>query len=113
MCPQKQAKCGDKQEVEFTETGQEQNLTISGMEDGDACTYKIKSSKGSPCFKVSNDSKIDNAKVNITFIEFEQAKVKETNDTSKGEGKSPKKDMPVRNQTFEDSGDQGATSKGG
>jgi hypothetical protein len=53
MCPQKQDNCGTNQTVTFTETGTESNLTVSGLSDGDSCTYIIKSSKGSPCFKVS------------------------------------------------------------
>ena len=39
MCPQKQDKCGSNQEVEFSETGETEEIVIEGMEDGDACTY--------------------------------------------------------------------------
>lgn len=74
MCPQKQATCGSNQTVEFTDIGAEANLTISGMTNGDSCTYMIKSSRGSPAFKVSNDSTISDSKVNITYVEYESSK---------------------------------------
>ena len=74
MCPQKQATCGTNQTVEFTETDAEANITISGMTNGDSCTFMLKSSKGSPAFKVSNESTISDSKVNITYIEYESTK---------------------------------------
>ena len=72
----------------------------------------IKSSKGSPAYSVSEDSNITDSKVNITYIEFESTK---TNITSNGTGsdKSPKEGMPARNQSYENSGEQGNSSKGG
>ena len=69
MCPQKQAICGTEQSVDFTEIGQEKNVTITGMTTGESCTYKIKSTKGSPAFKLSNSSVTD-SKVNVTYIEY-------------------------------------------
>jgi hypothetical protein len=59
------------------------------MTDGDSCTYIIKSRKGSPCFKVSNDSNITDSKVNITYVEFESSKTNQT-DSGTGSDKSPK-----------------------
>lgn len=111
MCPQKQAVCGTNQTMEFTQTGQEQNVTISGMTTGDSCSYKIKSKKGSPAFKMSNSSTAGDSKVNITFVEFEMAKVNYTNATGRGGDKSPDSGMAAKNQSFENSGNQG--TKGG
>lgn len=88
-------------------------MTISGMDDGESCTYKIKSSKGSPCFKVSNESNIDDRKINITYVEFEENKVNKSSDSGQGRDKSPSDGMPARNQSFEDSGEQGNSTKGG
>lgn len=113
MCPQKQAVCGSNQTVSFTESGAEANITMTGMSDGDSCTYKIKSSKGSPAFRVSNDSTITDSKVNITYVEFESSMVNKTTTYGTGADKSPKEDMPARNQSFENSGEQGNATKGG
>jgi hypothetical protein len=83
------------------------------MTSGESCSYKIKSRKGSPCFKVSNDSTITDSKVNITFVEFNEKKVNKTNNTGSGENVSPREGMPSRNQSFENSGEQGNSTKGG
>jgi hypothetical protein len=112
MCPQKQDKCGTKQEVDFEEVDEEEEMEVTGLEEGDTCTYTIKSKKGSPCFKVKDDSTIADSKVDITFVEFEEDKV-ETGTVDKGTDKSPKEGMPKRDVSFEDSGDQGEDAKGG
>ena len=78
FCPQKQDMCGSNQEIEFadvTEEGDEEEIEITGMTDGETCTYKLKSSKGSPAFKLSDDATTDDSKVEITYIEFEGDKV--------------------------------------
>lgn len=113
FCPQKQAVCGEDQTVDYTDVGQETNLTITGMTAGETCTYTIKSSKGSPCFKVSNDSDITDAKVNITYIEYAEDKVHKTSESGSGSEESPSEGRPARNQSFEDSGNQGTENKGG
>jgi len=97
--------------MEFTQIGQEQNITITGMNNGESCSYKIKSKKGSPAFKLSNSSTAGDSKVNITFVEFEMAKVNYTNATGRGGDKSPDSGMAAKNQSFENSGNQG--TKGG
>lgn len=97
--------------MEFTQIGQEQNITITGINNGESCSYKIKSKKGSPAFKLSNSSTAGDSKVNITFVEFEMAKVNYTNATGRGGDKSPDSGMAAKNQSFENSGNQG--TKGG
>lgn len=83
------------------------------MTAGESCSYTIKSSKGSPYFKVSNESSINDAKVNITYIEYAEDKVNKTSVTGAGSDKSPKEGTPARNQSFENSGEQGNSTKGG
>ena len=106
FCPQKQAKCGDKQEVTFDEVNEEENITITGLTEGETCSYTIKSKKGSPAFKMS-DASADDTKVNVTYVEYAKSKSKATTTAAKGTDKSPKEGLPVRDQTFEDSGEQG------
>lgn len=42
------------------------------MEDGETCTYKVKSNCGSPAFKVTDGT---TEGVDISYIEFEDTKV--------------------------------------
>ena len=59
MCPQKQSQCGETQEVVFTEVDEAAvDLEVTGLTEGESCTYKIKSSKGSPAFKVKDESTV-------------------------------------------------------
>jgi len=112
MCPQKQAQCGETQEVEFTEVDEaEVDLEVTGLTEGESCTYKIKSSKGSPCFKVKDESTITDDKVEISYIEFEGDKVEKTDAAGTTAEDSPEEGLPKRDQSFEDSGNQG--EKGG
>lgn len=103
MCPQRKGKCGGKQELDLPEEGTSETIEVVDLEQGETCTYKVKSNCGSPAFRVLEAGK---SGVNITFIEFEGSEVNRT-EGGKGHGKSPKKGMPSRNSSFEDSGDQG------
>jgi hypothetical protein len=98
MCPQRQNKCGEKQEIELEE-GDTETVEVTGLEVGETCTYKIKSNCGSPAFKLQ-DGATDG--LEFTFLEFEDAEAKETG-KGKGKNKSPKDGMPSRDQTFSDS----------
>ena len=111
MCPQKQAQCGETQEVEFAEIDEEQELTVTGLSEGESCTYKIKSSKGSPCFKLKDDSTTTDEKVEISYIEFEGDRVEKSEAAGTTSEDSPEEGLPKRDQSFEDSGNQG--EKGG
>jgi len=105
MCPQKQAQCGETQEVEFTEVGDaEVDLEVTGLTEGESCTYKIKSSKGSPAFKVKDESTISDDKVEISYIEFEGDRVEKTDAAGTTAEDSPEEGLPKRDQSFEDSG---------
>lgn len=79
MCPQRKAKCGNKQELELSE-GETENVEVEDLEEGETCTYKVKSKCGSPAFQVKEGGQNG---VNITFIEFEESSV---NKTTKGRG---------------------------
>lgn len=115
MCPQKQTNCGEVQEVTFEETGEEETLTVSGLTDGESCTYKIKSNKGSPAFKLSDDSTTTDEKAEISYIEFETDKTEVLEDLCADAEDdtecSPEEGLPKKGQSFEDSGNQG--EKGG
>lgn len=100
FCPQPKKKCGEKHEIEYSETGAE-SVTVTNLTVGETCTYKVKSNCGSPAFKANGTKN-----VNITYIEFESTQANKTSG-GKGKNKSPKEGMPTRNMTFADSGDQG------
>ena len=51
--------------------------------------------------------------MNITFVEWKDRKIKKSESAGKGREKSPATDLPQRNQTFENSGNQNRASKGG
>ena len=85
---------------------------MTGLTDGESCTYKLKSSKGSPAFKLSDDSTTTDEKVEITYIEFEGDKVEKSQAPGTDADTSPEEGMPKRNQSFEDSGNQGTEEKG-
>ena len=102
MCPQRKEKCGSKQDLDLGE-GETEQVEVVDLEEGETCTYKVKSNCGSPAFKVEEGA---TEGVDITYIEFEDGEVEKTG-KGKGKGKSPKSDMPSRDQSFEDSGDQG------
>ena len=59
-------------------------LNISGMTDGDSCTYKIKASTCSPTFKLSDQSTADDSLVEITYVEFDSYKVEISNKAGNG-----------------------------
>lgn len=80
-------------------------LNISGMTEGDSCTYKIKASTCSPTFKLSDQSTIDDSQVEITFVEFDSSKVEKSEEAGAGSDKSPENGAPKRNQQFKDSND--------
>ena len=101
MCPQKQEKCGTKQDVEFETIGSVEDLTVTGLEAGESCTFKIKSKKGAPAFRMKKDSTITNDKVEITFIEYEETE--EVTLTVDGK--------PTKDQFYADSGSQGTEEK--
>jgi hypothetical protein len=80
FCPQS-SKCGTKKELTYTDQGVE-SFAVKNLTKGETCTYKLKSDCGSPAFKVNG------TKVNVTYIEFETAKVNKTN-AGKGNATSP------------------------
>lgn len=49
MCPQRKEKCGNKQELDLGEDESE-SIEIVGLEDGESCTYKVRSNCSAPAF---------------------------------------------------------------
>lgn len=96
FCPQKQSQCGSNQEIEFddvTAEGEEEEITIEGLTDGETCTYTVKSSKGSPAFRMKDDSTISDEAIEITYIEFEGERA-EIGEEGEGSEASPRSGMP-------------------
>ena len=112
MCPQKQSVCGTRQTVEFDDFGQTRSITTAVMTEGDSCTYKILSSKGAPAFKRTDTATLDSNNFEISFLEFDGEKVTKTDTEGTSAESSPAVGLPVRNQEFYDSGDQGNLNKG-
>jgi len=112
MCPFKKNKCGEKQNVTFSETDKTEEVKAKNLTAGESCTYMIKSSCGSPAFSTKNFSGMNDSNVNITFIEFEKEYVKDnmagkdnsSTTSSDRTGKQPSDDKPNRNQTYKDMG---------
>lgn len=68
----------------------------------------MRSTKYSPAFQLSDASTADDTKMEITFVEFDEAKVTPTTEEAgPGAEQSPVIGLPLRNQTYEDSGIQG------
>jgi hypothetical protein len=107
MCPQFQRTCGNTQEIIFDEMGADQNITLTGMTPGESCTFYVKSRTGSPGFRKTPDSTIDDRKMNMTFVEYNKKKVNVTSEVGTTSTDSPQADLPARNQTFINSGNQG------
>jgi hypothetical protein len=110
MCPFRKRKCGRKQKLLFEEKGANEDIIVEGMEVGESCTYRIKAKNGSPAFKVTAESTATNGKVNITYVEFNEKKVKKGR-RGKTATDAPDDDLPLKNSTFSNSGKQGR--KGG
>lgn len=112
MCPFKKSVCGTTQTVDFDEVGDLKTLTMTGMSEGDSCTFKVHSSSGSPAFRVDNSLTMSTSNFEITYLEYDQKRVTVTGEAGLTTADSPDTGMPVRGQTFEDSGNQGNLSKG-
>jgi len=68
--------CGNTQSVSVaTEGATPTTVTVSGMARGDSCSYKVKSACGAPGFALKSESTATNAKVAISFMEFQDDKV--------------------------------------
>jgi len=68
--------CGATQTVSVATEGATPTIvTVTGMAKGDSCSFKIKSSCGSPAFALKSDATAKDAKVAISFIEFQDDKV--------------------------------------
>jgi hypothetical protein len=92
MCPQMDTQCGKNVTFEF-QTESMANVTAKNLTFGDSCTYKVKSTCGSPAFQLQKGR---NLGVNITFIEFDGSGVNRTT-PGKTNNTSPNTGMPSRN----------------
>lgn len=77
------------------------------MDEGDVCTYKIKSRGGSPAFMLKNSTTTDCNKMEIKFVEYNEYNMNATKTSSSGETNSagrkqqkPSFDKPGRNASM-------------
>lgn len=76
QCPESRAKCGSRKEIEFNDAGEQINIRVFNLEQGDKCTYKLNAKCGSPFFKVDNFTDNKGNELQVSFIEFDWAKAK-------------------------------------
>lgn len=82
FCPQPKNKCGQRSEIDFSNNvNVTQDLSITSMDEGDVCTYKIKARGGSPAIMLKNETATDCAKFEIKTIEYNEYNIN-TTDTS-------------------------------
>lgn len=73
MCPQKQAKCGTVQEVDFQMEGEEDLISVRALANGESCTYRIKAQCGAPGLSQNDElTTADHTKYEITTMEFNE-----------------------------------------
>lgn len=70
--------------TEFDTIGDTDTIRITAMSEGDSCSYKIKSSRGSPAFKIDDSYTMSASNFEISYLEFDEAKT--TVSYSSGEG---------------------------
>jgi hypothetical protein len=111
FCPQPKNKCGQKSEVDFSNNvNVTQDLTISSMQEGDVCTYKIKSRGGAPSFQLKNSTSTDCSKMEIKYVEYNEYNINTTDASGPGSNpsnrkqKKPSMDKPGRNASMADAG---------
>jgi hypothetical protein len=114
FCPQPKNRCGQKNEIDFSNNvNVTDNISIGDMDDGDVCTYKIKSRGGSPSFMLKNSSTTDCIKMEIKYVEYNEYNINTTKTSESGNGKKsssgrkqekPSFDKPGRNASMGDAG---------
>lgn len=111
FCPQPKNKCGQKSEIDFSNNvNVTQDVTISSMDEGDVCTYKIKSRGGAPAFQLKNSTTTDCNKMEIKYVEYNEYNINTTEASGPGskpnqrKQKKPSLDKPGRNASIADAG---------
>ena len=107
ICPQKQNKCGSNQDIELADVDATEDVEVAGLAEGESCTFKVKTTCGTPAFSTTDSSTTNTEKFEISYMEFDGAEVDEAA-VEAGEEGAPAEGMPPRNQDFSDSGDQGS-----
>jgi len=111
FCPQPKNKCGHTSEIDFSNNvNVTRDIAISEMEEGDVCTYRIKSRGGSPAIMLNNRTTSNCDEFEMKYVEYNEYNIN-TTETSDGttkpfdrNKKKPRFDMPGRNATFGDAG---------
>lgn len=111
FCPQPKNKCGQTSEINFSNNvNVTQELSIDSMDEGDVCTYKIKSRGGSPSIMLDNRTQADCNNIEMKYVEYNEWNINATETTESNstpaqrKQKRPRFDMPGRNATFGDAG---------
>lgn len=70
MCPQRKDRCGTKQDVSFDKEGETSDLTVTGIKNGESCSFRIKAKCGAPGFKVKDASTAPADSYDATYVEY-------------------------------------------
>lgn len=119
FCPQPKNKCGQRSEIDFSNNvNVTQDLSITSMDEGDVCTYKIKARGGSPAIMLKNETTTDCSKFEIKTIEYNEYNINTTDTSgtntnpSQRKQKKPSMDKPGRNASMADYGKPTANEMG-
>jgi len=83
-------------------------LEVRNLEEGDTCSYKVKSSCNAPGFRVRDANAMSDDNVEVSFIEYEKRYLSNSSTDSYGSGetkngrksKQPSDDKPPRNSSY-------------
>lgn len=119
FCPQPKNKCGQKSTIDFSNNvNVTEDVSISGMDEGDVCTYKIKARGGSPAIMLKNSTATDCNKMEIKYVEYNEYNINTTTTSDSSSNPSGRKqqkpsfDKPGRNASMADAGKPSDNSMG-
>lgn len=85
FCPQPRNKCGPTSEINFSNNvNVTQEISIDSMDDGDVCTYRIKSRGGSPSIMMDNRTQADCNNMEMKYVEYNEWNINATETTESG-----------------------------
>ena len=100
FCPQRQDACGSNQSIEFAEeTETPTDISITGLANGETCTYKVKATCGAPGMKKNDESTTASTTYDVVIL---------TVDADNADANIPEGgDKPARDTSFADWGNGG------
>ena len=79
--------------MSFDKSGETSDLTVTGIKNGESCSFRIKAKCGAPGFKVKDASTAPADSYDATYVEYTDKNVSEDSTT-----KRPKPDQKMTNQ---------------